>query len=202
MTASVGARPRRASNSSVSRSRPKNNQESSGPKNLQATKRAVPGPVFCRDRSLGRRWVAKDIEKSPDLLRGALPVAKVDVLLLLDKRRKLRRVRTLAQHRDQAESFAIAGVAYKTETNLPIDPGLDAQTADVHDHRGGIRNGLFESCHPGVSRLQIVFVEPDVEAVAAEDFRELARRLCVCAGVTEKHVALARSLSYCHAHPA
>ena len=134
----------------------------------------------------------QNLDQPPDLLRSALTVSEIHALLLLDERRELREVRSLAQHRDKAEGFAIVGVAYKPKTDLTINPGLDAKASNVHDHCGGMRNGLFQSCHPGVAWLQIVFVEPDLKTVAAQYFRELTSRLRVCASVTEKYVALAQ----------
>jgi hypothetical protein len=141
--------------------------------------------VIRRDCGLGR-GLAEDLEKSPDLLRSALAFAKIDVLVLLHEGRKLSGVGSIAQYRDEAEAFTIVRVAHEAEANLAIDPGLDAKAADVHEHGRGTRDGFFESCLPGVAGLQMVLVEPDVEAVAAEDFRELASRLRVRAGVTEK----------------
>jgi hypothetical protein len=52
-----------------------------------------------------------------------------------------------------------------------------------------MRNRLFEICHAGTAGLQMVFVEPDIKAVAPESFRELASRLRVGTGVAEKDVA-------------
>ena len=53
-----------------------------------------------------------------------------------------------------------------------------------------------------VSRLQVVLIEPDVEAVEAKYFRELASRLCVCAGVTKKYGALVKDLARHRVHRA
>jgi hypothetical protein len=103
-----------------------------------------------------------------------LTVTEVDELVLLNKRRKLRRVCTLTQHWNEAKSFTPLRVAYEPETNLTVDPGLDAKPANVYEHRGRIGNRSFESCHPGIARLQIVFVEPHMDAVAAKYFHQLA----------------------------
>jgi hypothetical protein len=46
----------------------------------------------------------------------------------------------------------------------------------------------------------MVFVEPDFESAATEQFRELESRLHLRTRVTEKYVALARSLSRGRAH--
>jgi hypothetical protein len=52
-----------------------------------------------------------------------------------------------------------------------------------------LRAPCFKRCYPLFSGLQIVFVEPDVEAVPAEYLHELARCLHVHAGVTKEYVA-------------
>jgi hypothetical protein len=119
--------------------------------------------------------------------------------MLLDKRRKLCEIRFLPQYRDEGEVFAFVGVPYKPEANFAVDPLLDAAATDVYNHGGSIRDGLFESGHPIIARLQIVLVEPDVEAVAPEDFRQPPSRLRVRPGVTEKDVAflnLSRSCAH------
>ena len=60
----------------------------------------------------------------------------------------------------------------------------------------------FEGRHPSVARLQIVFVEPDTEAVAPKYFRKPPSRLRVCTGVTEKYVALANGWIRLRGHSA
>ena len=103
--------------------------------------------------------------------------------MLLYKRWQLRGVRSLAQYRDEAEALTIMRIAHQAKTNLSIDPSLDAEVADIDDHGGGMGNGFFESCDPGVARLETVLVEPDVKAVAAEHLPKLASRLRVRTGV-------------------
>jgi hypothetical protein len=75
------------------------------------------------------------------------------------------------------------GIADEAEADFAVDPGLDAEFADVDDHGGGAGDGVFEGGHPGFAGLEVVFVEPDVEVVAAEEFGELAGGLGVGTGV-------------------
>jgi hypothetical protein len=59
--------------------------------------------------------------------------------------------------------------ANQPQADFSINPCLDAETADIHDHGSSFLNLLFESCHPAIARLEIVFVEPDLKPVAAKD---------------------------------
>jgi hypothetical protein len=154
-------------------------------------------PVFRWNRSLGG-LTPEHLDKPLFLHR----IPRIDALVLLNKWRKLCELRFLPQYRDEGEVFTFVCVPYKPETNFAIDPFLDTTAADVYDHGGSIRDGLFKSGHPVIARLQIVLVEPDVEAIAAQDFRELPGRLRVRPGVTEKNVAHARNLSRPCAHDA
>src|ERR1017187_1858340 len=95
-------------------------------------------------------------------------------------------VRSIAQHRDEPEALRVVSIADQSETNFAIDPGLDPHSANVDDHGGGLRNGLFHSCHPGSAWLLIGFIEPDSDAISTEDFRELVCRLRVRPSMAEK----------------
>src|SRR5215468_506013 len=80
---------------------------------------------------------------------------------------------------DEAKGFAVARVAHEAEAHFAIHPCLNAKTADVNDHPGRVRDSVLYSGHPVVAGLQIVVVEPNLEAVAAEDFRKLTGGLNV-----------------------
>jgi len=119
-------------------------------KNLRASKRAVSRSARSRDGAFLRN-ASLALEPAPDCDRRARRIPGIDALVLLKKRRKGNQTRSISQHRNDAETG--------------ISQGQSAT------------DGVLERGRPGFAGLQVVLVEPNIEAGPPRAHRRTGWRL-------------------------